>query len=102
MKGTIDSRVPDAEMQILNDPKESAEHATIVDLIRNDLSKIANNVHVPRYRYIDKIITNKEIFYKSVPKYEESLSSSSLKKSETFSTIFSLPAQLQVHLKRLP
>ena len=59
MKGTIDSRVPDAEMQILNDPKESAEHATIVDLIRNDLSKIANNVHVPRYRYIDKIITNK-------------------------------------------
>ena len=59
MKGTIDSQIPDAEAQILNDPKESAEHATIVDLIRNDLSKIANNVHVPRYRYIDKIITNK-------------------------------------------
>jgi len=38
MKGTIDASLPDAEHCILNDLKESAEHATIVDLIRNDLS----------------------------------------------------------------
>ncbi|WP_455498585.1 aminodeoxychorismate synthase component I [Coprobacter sp.] len=59
MKGTIDANIPDAKNLIINDPKECAEHATIVDLIRNDLSQIAENVHVSRYKYIDKITTNK-------------------------------------------
>jgi para-aminobenzoate synthetase component 1 len=59
MKGTIDASVPNAEKIILNDPKEKAEHATIVDLIRNDLSLVAENVEVKRYRYIDKLKTNK-------------------------------------------
>jgi para-aminobenzoate synthetase component I len=59
MKGTIDASVPDAEALILNDKKEQAEHATIVDLIRNDLSIIANQVEVKRYRYIDRLKTNK-------------------------------------------
>ena len=58
MKGTIDAAVPDAARQILNDPKESAEHATIVDLIRNDLSIVAEQVSVPRFRYIDELQTN--------------------------------------------
>jgi len=60
MKGTIDANLPDAENQILNDPKESAEHNTIVDLIRNDLSIIAKNVHIKRFRYIDRIKTNQK------------------------------------------
>ena len=60
MKGTIDASLPKAEEQILNDPKEKAEHATIVDLIRNDLSLVAEKVEVKRYRYIDKIKTNKQ------------------------------------------
>ena len=55
MKGTIDATLPDARQRILNDPKESAEHATIVDLIRNDLSMIASDVTVLRYRYIDEL-----------------------------------------------
>jgi len=55
MKGTIDASVPNAEQVILNDPKEQAEHATIVDLIRNDLSMVASQVRVDKYRYIDKI-----------------------------------------------
>lgn len=55
MKGTIDAAVPDAEKVLLNDPKEIAEHVTIVDLIRNDLSRVADQVHVPRFRYIDEI-----------------------------------------------
>jgi len=55
MKGTIDASVPDAEQVILNDRKEQAEHATIVDLIRNDLSMISSRVRVDKYRYIDKI-----------------------------------------------
>ena len=59
MKGTIDASIPNAEQIILNDPKEKAEHATIVDLIRNDLSIVADHVEVERYRYIDKLSTNK-------------------------------------------
>ncbi len=55
MKGTIDAEIPNAENILLNDPKEIAEHVTIVDLIRNDLSRIADQVHVPRFRYVDKI-----------------------------------------------
>ncbi len=58
MKGTIDSAVPDAEQQLLNDPKELAEHVTIVDLIRNDMSIIATEVSVERFRYIDYITTH--------------------------------------------
>lgn len=58
MKGTIDAALPDARSRILNDPKETAEHATIVDLIRNDLSQVAHRVTVPRYRYIDELRTH--------------------------------------------
>ena len=47
-----------AKYKILNDKKESAEHATIVDLIRNDLSIIADKVTVSKYRYIDTITTH--------------------------------------------
>lgn len=57
MKGTIDASVPNAEQVILSDHKEAAEHATIVDLIRNDLSMVAEKVWVERYRYIDRIQT---------------------------------------------
>lgn len=59
MKGTISASIPNAEQTILNDPKETAEHNTIVDLIRNDLSIVAKNVRVPRFRYIDTIATHK-------------------------------------------
>ena len=58
MKGTIDATLPDARRRILDDPKEAAEHATIVDLIRNDLSILASEVCVPRYRYIDELRTH--------------------------------------------
>ncbi len=55
MKGTLNARLENAEEEILNDPKEKYEHTTIVDLIRNDLSKICEKVWVERFRYIDKI-----------------------------------------------
>lgn len=58
MKGTIDASIPSAAQLLMNDPKEAAEHATIVDLIRNDLSMVANQVSVSRYRYIDRLQTN--------------------------------------------
>lgn len=58
MKGTIKASIPGAEKIILADNKETAEHATIVDLIRNDLSLVASDVSVKRYRYVEKIKTN--------------------------------------------
>jgi len=57
MKGTIDAAIPNAEETILKDPKETAEHNTIVDLIRNDLSMVSKNVRVEKFRYIDEIKT---------------------------------------------
>ena len=58
MKGTIDASIPNAENIILSDEKELAEHITIVDLVRNDLSMVAKDVKVNRFRYIDYISTN--------------------------------------------
>ncbi|GHM99349.1 aminodeoxychorismate synthase component I [Cytophagales bacterium WSM2-2] len=60
MKGTIDAAIPDAERIILEDPKELSEHVTIVDLIRNDLSHVANDVKVERFRYVEKVKTNQK------------------------------------------
>jgi para-aminobenzoate synthetase component 1 len=60
MKGTIDAAIPDAEKIILNDIKETAEHYTIVDLIRNDLNMVSSGVRVERFRYIDTIVTNEK------------------------------------------
>lgn len=59
MKGTIEASVDRAEEILMNDEKEAAEHATIVDLIRNDLSMVAEDVKVDKYRYVDTIYTNK-------------------------------------------
>lgn len=59
MKGTIDASLADAENLLLNSEKELAEHFTIVDLIRNDLSIISKNVTVDKFRFIEKIKTNK-------------------------------------------
>jgi len=58
MKGTIDAAEEAARQKIISNVKETAEHNTIVDLIRNDLNMVASNVKVSRYRYIDEIKTN--------------------------------------------
>jgi para-aminobenzoate synthetase component I len=60
MKGTIDARIPNAEEKILSDQKEMAEHVTIVDLLRNDISTIAENVQVTRFRFVETILTNEK------------------------------------------
>lgn len=59
MKGTIDASLPKATERLLNDPKEKAEHATITDLIRNDLSRFATEVTVTRFMYLDKLVTHR-------------------------------------------
>jgi para-aminobenzoate synthetase component I len=58
MKGTISADIPEAETVILNDKKEFAEHTTIVDLIRNDISMISEKVWVEKFRYISRVHTH--------------------------------------------
>jgi para-aminobenzoate synthetase component I len=57
MKGTINAAERDAREKILSNRKEMAEHATIVDLLRNDLAMVAEKVEVTRFRYLDQIRT---------------------------------------------
>ncbi|MDD2816852.1 MAG: aminodeoxychorismate synthase component I [Thiotrichaceae bacterium] len=55
MKGTIDAAFPNAAHEILENPKELAEHTMVVDLLRNDLSMISKQVGVDKFRYLEKI-----------------------------------------------
>ena len=57
MKGTIEAHLPDAEQRILNDPKEVDEHAMAVQMLREDLSRIATQIETVRYRYVERIRT---------------------------------------------
>lgn len=59
MKGTIDASIPEADKILMNDEKETAEHNTIVDLLRNDLSRVSENVLINRFRYIEELQTNR-------------------------------------------
>lgn len=59
MKGTIKESENDAESKILNDSKEKAEHYTIVDFIRSDLSRVATDIKVDKLRYISHVETSK-------------------------------------------
>jgi len=61
MKGTINASLAGAEQLILSSSKETAEHHTVVDLLRNDLSRVATDVQVSRFRYIDRITTHEGV-----------------------------------------
>lgn len=63
MKGTMDASIPNAKTLLLSDQKEKAEHHTIVDLIRNDLSIYAKKVRVEKFRFLDYIKSNKKDLY---------------------------------------
>ena len=54
MKGTAPDTAADRRA-LLASAKETAEHATIVDLLRNDLSRVATGVEVTDYRYLRRI-----------------------------------------------
>lgn len=58
MKGTIDANILNAEELILNSPKEIREHTATAHLLKRELSEVANNVSIPRFRYIDRLHTN--------------------------------------------
>lgn len=58
MKGTQIDDGPNAKKKLLDNQKENAEHATIVDLIRNDLSKVAFPIRVEQFKYVEKVKTH--------------------------------------------
>ena len=60
MKGTIDASVINAESEILNDAKETAEHHTIVDMIRSDLALVSTNVKVEKFRFLNTVKTHEK------------------------------------------
>lgn len=57
MKGTIDATLPNAAEELLNNPKELAEHETMAELTCADLGRVASHIKVNRFRYIDKLKT---------------------------------------------
>ncbi|WP_375600464.1 aminodeoxychorismate synthase component I [Kaistella antarctica] len=63
MKGTIDAAKENAIEILKNDVKEKAEHYTVVDLLRNDLSMVADDVKVNEFQRIDFLKTNKKNLY---------------------------------------
>ncbi len=70
MKGTIDATIPNAKNILLNDPKEDAEHATIVDLLRNDLSAVAKKVRLTNFKYLDLIENHRGAIWQMSSKIE--------------------------------
>lgn len=63
MKGTIDASQPNAAEVLKNDVKEKAEHYTVVDLLRNDLSMVADEVKLDEFQRIDFIRTRQKNLY---------------------------------------
>ncbi|SHL37226.1 para-aminobenzoate synthetase component 1 [Chryseobacterium carnipullorum] len=63
MKGTIDASLENAAEVLKNDRKEKAEHYTVVDLLRNDLSMVADDVIVDQFQHIELIKTQQKDLY---------------------------------------
>lgn len=55
MKGTINAQLPDAEKQIMENPKEIDEHQIVAKEGLADIALVAENATITRYRYIDRI-----------------------------------------------
>jgi para-aminobenzoate synthetase component 1 len=51
MKGTRAATSDQSERLLMEDQKELAEHITVVDLLRNDLNSVSDDVEVTSFRY---------------------------------------------------
>ena len=63
MKGTIDASLENAIEILKDDKKEKAEHYTVVDLLRNDLSQVADDVKLDHFQRIDFLKTQQKNLY---------------------------------------
>lgn len=63
MKGTIDAATENAIEVLKADKKEKAEHYTVVDLLRNDLSMVADKVNLEEFQRIDYLETHQKNLY---------------------------------------
>lgn len=63
MKGTIDASEENAAEVLKSNSKEKAEHYTVVDLLRNDLSMIADEVKLNDFQRIDFLQTKQKNLY---------------------------------------
>ncbi len=67
-RGNTPERDKAVEQELLNDPKERAEHVMLIDLARNDIGRIAQigsvkvteAFHVERYSHVMHIVSNVE------------------------------------------
>ncbi len=73
MKGTIDAKQENAQEKLLTDYKEACEHCTIVDLMRNDLNRVAENIQVKRFKFLLLIQTLKGSIYQMSSEVEGKL-----------------------------
>lgn len=55
MKGTINANIKDAKELLLGNKKELAEHVMVVDLLRNDLGRVAREIRVDEFRYVERV-----------------------------------------------
>jgi para-aminobenzoate synthetase component 1 len=60
--------------RLLNSQKELAEHSMVVDLLRNDLSRVSQNVVVRNFRDLEQIKTNQGGLWQTVSLIEGQLS----------------------------
>jgi para-aminobenzoate synthetase component 1 len=74
MKGTLAAHLPG--QLLLDNEKERAEHATIVDLIRNDLSQVASRVRVAHFRYLEQLDTHRGALWQTSSRIQGQLSAS--------------------------
>lgn len=65
MKGTINANLINADKILLENPKELAEHYTIVDLLRNDLALVGNNIEVKKFRYLEKLSSKNNVLWQT-------------------------------------
>ncbi len=74
MKGTINSSLKDAKEILENSKKELAEHTMVVDLLRNDLGKVAKKIRVEKFRFFEKIELENRGLYQTSSKISGELS----------------------------
>lgn len=73
MKGTIDAKLKNAKKKLRDDLKELSEQAMITDLMRNDINKVTHGAVVEKFRYFEKIHTQKGAIWQTSSKISGSL-----------------------------